>query len=101
MLADVTDLTTVMCATPADAQAFLAGEQQRTGCNAPGRLYFRGRECTIAWQPLLFSDGGANPFVCPAQKQVTTWFNNARKRLLHKRIGPRHLTGHLKCLCRG
>ena len=36
-------------------------------------------------------DGGANPSVCPAQKQVTTWFNNARKRLLHKRITPKHL----------
>jgi hypothetical protein len=26
---------------------------------------------------------------CRAQKQVTTWFNNARKRLLHQHIGPK------------
>jgi len=41
-LADVTDLTTVMCATPAVARACVAGELQRSGCNsnAPGGCNF-------------------------------------------------------------
>ena len=42
MLADVTDLTTVMCATPAVARACVDGELQRirTGCNAPDGYIF-------------------------------------------------------------
>ena len=95
-LANLTNLTTVkswaMCAaecqlshkraplcSPASLPKF---QRVRSGCYAPTAIFSSSRMRALA---IILADGGAQLTGCPPQKQVTTWFNNARKSLVHQR----------------